>query len=158
MPPCVAGRTWFTRHGALVQELVSPPLRDLRVIVAGGHVVGAAAREAQEGEWRTNVSLGGRLVPAVPAREARRLALAAVEAVGGDLVGVDLLPLENGGFVVLELNGAAEFDHRYSQPGTDVFVEAARALGLDTEHDRTRGANPGADASAVALGTSTAYR
>jgi RimK family alpha-L-glutamate ligase len=154
----VAGRTWFTRHGALVQELVSPPPRDLRLIVAGGRVVGAAAREAQEGEWRSNVSLGARLVPAVPGPDATHLGLAAVAAVGGDLVGVDLLPLDDGGFIVLELNGAAEFDERYSQPGTDVFVEAARALGLDTEHDRTRGANPGADASAVALATSNLCR
>ena len=126
----VASRSWFRRHGALVQELVEPPLRDLRIVVAGGVVVGAAGRERAPGEWRTNVSLGGHLVQAVPDADAGRLALAAAEAVGGDLVGVDLLPTPGGGYVVLELNGAVEFDERYSLPESVAQIAVARALGL----------------------------
>ncbi len=42
-----------------------------------------------------------------------------------DDVGVDLVPLEAGGYVVPELNGAAEFDERYSL-SSRVF-EASRA-------------------------------
>lgn len=126
----VRGRPWFRRQGALVQELVPSLSRDLRLVVAGGAVVGAAAREPQPGEWRSNVSLGARLLPAVPDEEATRLGLAAAAAVGGDLVGVDLLPLPAGGYVVLELNGTVDFDERYSLPGTDAYEETARALGL----------------------------
>jgi RimK family alpha-L-glutamate ligase len=124
-------RPWFRRHGALVQELVPPRHYDLRLIVAGGRVVGAARRRAAPGEWRTNVSLGGSLAPAVPGATARALALAAAAAVGMDLVGVDLLPVDGGGFVVLELNGAVDFDERYSLPGGDVYIDAAAGLGLD---------------------------
>ena len=134
----VEHRSWFERHGAVVQELVPAAHRDLRVVVAGGRVVGAAAREAQAGEWRSNVSLGARLVPAVPGPDAMQSALAAVAAVGGDLVGVDLMPRENGGFVVIELNGAVAFDDRYSLPGTNAYVEAARSLGLVPEEARSR--------------------
>jgi len=45
-------------------------------------------------------------------------------------VGVDLLPIDGERYVVLELNGAVDFDERYSLDGLDVYAEAARALGL----------------------------
>ncbi|HEX6663198.1 MAG TPA: M20/M25/M40 family metallo-hydrolase [Gaiellaceae bacterium] len=120
---------WFTRHGALVQELVPPCGHDLRLLVAGGTVVGAIERTPAAGEWRTNISLGGSKRHHVPASDAAALAVAAASAMGGDLVGVDLLPIENG-YVILELNGAVEFDRDYSLPGNDVYTEAAGALGL----------------------------
>jgi glutathione synthase/RimK-type ligase-like ATP-grasp enzyme len=123
-------RTWFRRQGALVQKLVVPRGYDLQVLVAGGEVVGSAARLAAPGEWRTNVALGGRRLPApLPAR-ARELTLAAADALGADLVGVDLLPLPGGGWTVLELNGAVDFTAEYSVPGRDVFDEVARVLAV----------------------------
>ena len=107
----LAARTWFKRQGALVQELIPPPGHDLRIVVAGGSVVGAIQRVAAHGEWRTNVALGGVRRPVSPPPAARELALAAAAAAAaeGDLVGVDLLPTPGGGWVVLELNGAVEF-------------------------------------------------
>ena len=123
-------RPWFRRHGALVQELVPPRFHDLRIVVARGSVVGAAERVAAPGEWRTNVSLGGSLRRATRSRRAWKLATAAAAAVGTDLAGVDLLPLPGGGYVVLELNGAVDFDHRYSLGRASVFADVARALGL----------------------------
>ena len=125
----LAGRPWFRRHGALVQELVPPRDHDLRVLVAGGRVIGAAARTAAAGEWRTNVSLGGRKEHAEAPPAAAMLALAAARALGCDLVAVDLLPVD-GGFVVLELNAAADFDDAYVDRGNDVDAEVALALGL----------------------------
>jgi [lysine-biosynthesis-protein LysW]--L-2-aminoadipate ligase len=126
----VRERSWFRRHGALLQELVPPRGYDLRLVVAGGEVVGGSERVAAPGDWRTNVSLGGSLrrarVPAVAAS----LACAAAAAVGADLVGVDLLPADGGRYVVLELNGAVDFDERYALSGRDVYVDVARALGL----------------------------
>ena len=126
----VSEKSWFRRHGALVQKLVPPQGYDLRLIVAGGEVVGGSERVAVEGDWRTNVSLGGTLRRADVSREAGSLAVAAAAAVGADLVGVDLLPIEGDRYVVLELNGAVDFDERYSLGAGDVFVEAARALSL----------------------------
>jgi RimK family alpha-L-glutamate ligase len=127
----VRGRRWFRRHGALLQELVPPRGYDLRLVVAGTEIVGAAERVARPGEWRTNVSLGGALRPAAPPPEACSLAVAAAAAVGADLVGVDLVPLAAGGYVVLELNGAVDFDERYALDGQSVYAEAARALGFE---------------------------
>jgi glutathione synthase/RimK-type ligase-like ATP-grasp enzyme len=123
----MAETSWFRRQGALVQHLVAPVGYDLRLVVAGGGVVGAVQREAALGEWRTNVSLGGvrRRVDDVP-REAQTIAVAAAAATGASLVGVDLLPVRKG-WTVLEVNGAVEFTDEYSLDG-DVFAEAGRAL------------------------------
>jgi RimK family alpha-L-glutamate ligase len=121
---------WFLEHGALVQELVTRTTHDLRLVVAGRQVVGAARRNAAPGEWRTNVSLGGSLAQADPDHAAVALAVRAVAAIGMDLAGVDLLPLPDGGHVVLELNGAVDFDGRYSLRGGDAYLDAAAALDL----------------------------
>ena len=43
-----------------LQRVVRHPGHDLRVFVLRGAVLGAMRRHAQPGEWRTNVSLGGR--------------------------------------------------------------------------------------------------
>lgn len=124
-------RQWFRSTGVLVQEVVPLVTRDLRVLVAGGRAVGASARSPAPGEWRTNTSLGGRLEPVDPPDEALRLAVAAIAAIGIDLAGVDLLPAPDGGWIVLEVNGAADFDERYSLPGRDVYADVAAALELD---------------------------
>jgi [lysine-biosynthesis-protein LysW]--L-2-aminoadipate ligase len=127
----VGTRPWFLAHGALLQELVPPAGSDLRLVVAGGDVVGAAERIAAHGEWRTNVSLGGTKRSVDPSPEARDLGRRAAAAIGADLVGIDLLPVDDG-YLVLELNGAVEFDPVYdlSGSGAGVFEAAAGALGL----------------------------
>jgi RimK family alpha-L-glutamate ligase len=119
-------RPWFTATGALVQELVPPRGHDLRLVVAADRVLGAVHRVAQPGEWRTNVALGARRVPVVPPRDARELALAAAAAVGGGLVGVDLME-DDEGFVVIEVNGAPEFTQEYSLGG-DIFANVVSSL------------------------------
>ena len=120
-------RTWFRRQGVLVQELIPPLGHDLRLVVAGGQVVGAVRRRAPEGEWRTNVALGAERESTVPPQAAREIAVAAAAAVEGDLVGVDLMPTGDGGWVVIEVNGAVEFTDEYSL-GEDIFSAAVDAL------------------------------
>jgi RimK family alpha-L-glutamate ligase len=120
-------KRWFREDGALAQELVEPRGWDLRLVVAGGSIVGAACRIARSGEWRTNAALGAQVEPVDPPPVARALALAAARAGRADLVGVDLLPTPNGGFVILELNGAVDFRPVYA-PQRDVFFDAVAAL------------------------------
>ena len=117
---------WFRRHGALVQELVEPRGFDLRIVVAGGAVVGAIERVAAPGEWRTNVAHGARRMRVSPPLDAQRLALAAAQAAGIDLVGVDLLP-DGDGWTVIELNGAVDFTSDYSLD-RDIFAAASFEL------------------------------
>jgi RimK family alpha-L-glutamate ligase len=120
-------RRWFRAHGALVQELVPPQGSDLRIVVAGGSIVGAIERVAAAGEWRTNIALGGRRRPVDPPPFACMLALEAAAASGAELIGVDMLPDGEGGWVVLELNGAVEFTREYALD-RDPFVAAAWEL------------------------------
>jgi RimK family alpha-L-glutamate ligase len=122
-------RPWFDATGAVAQRLVTPRGYDLRLLVAGGQIAGAVRRIAAPGEWRTNVALGARREPVAPPAGACRIALAAAAAVGGDLVGVDLLPDGHGNWVVLEVNGAVDFNGLYAQDG-DVF-ETVRTSLLD---------------------------
>lgn len=129
-------RLWFQRHGALLQELVSPAGADLRVVVAGGVAVGAISRIAAPGEWRTNISLGGTRVPVEPPPAALELALRAAAALGGaELLGVDLLPDGAGGWTVLELNGAVDLTREY-RLDRDPFVAAMAELVRVAAHDR----------------------
>jgi RimK family alpha-L-glutamate ligase len=121
-------RAWFRRHGVLVQELIRPQGFDLRIVVAAGEIVGSVKRVAAPGEWRTNIALGGRRTAVDPPPQARLIALGAAAALGTDLVGVDLLPDGDGGWVVLELNGAADFTPEYSLPGEAVFERAVEML------------------------------
>jgi len=123
----ISARPWFRTHGVLMQELVPPLGHDLRIVVAAGQVVGAVRRQAAEGEWRTNVALGAERQHADPPRAAIELALAAAAAVGADLVGVDLLPIEGDGWAVIELNGAVEFNDEYTLDA-DVFTLAMKSL------------------------------
>jgi RimK family alpha-L-glutamate ligase len=121
-------RPWFRTQGALVQEFIQPRGYDLRIVVAAGEVVGAVKRIAASGEWRTNIALGGHRAPVDPPPQACLIALGAAAALGTDLVGVDLLPDGDGGWVVLELNGAVDFTREYSLGGRDVFTRVVQVL------------------------------
>ena len=124
---------WFEQQGVLVQELVPPQGYDLRILVAAGQIVGAIFRIAAEGEWRTNVTLGGlRRSVSDPPRAACELALTAARAAGAALVGVDLVPEVDGSWTIIELNGAVEFTSEY-QLDEDVFDCAAAELARAAE-------------------------
>jgi glutathione synthase/RimK-type ligase-like ATP-grasp enzyme len=58
---------------------------------------------------------------------AREIAIAAAAAVEGDLVGIDLMPTKDGGWVVIEVNGAVEFTDAYSLD-RDIYRAVVDAL------------------------------
>jgi [lysine-biosynthesis-protein LysW]---L-2-aminoadipate ligase len=119
---------WFELQGVLVQELVPPQGYDLRILVAGQRAVGAIFRIAAEGEWRTNIALGGSRRPvADPPQAACEIAVTAARAAGAALVGVDLVQDGLGGWTIIELNGAVEFTSEY-QPEGDVFGDVSSEL------------------------------
>lgn len=92
-----------------VQEMVDRPPRDIRCIVVGNSVVTAIYRYSAENEWRTNVARGGKAELAPVTGELEDLALRAAQAVGGGIVGVDLMEDRSRGLVVHEVNNTVEF-------------------------------------------------
>ena len=86
-------------------------------------------RHATPGDWRTNVSLGGRAEPCALEPEAERLALAAARAIGAEMAGVDLIPdLDRGQLVVLEVNAVPGWRALARVTGIDVAAAILAAL------------------------------
>ncbi|MFB6352835.1 MAG: RimK/LysX family protein [Halobacteriales archaeon] len=135
------GGTWKVSSGdninpmvgnrrAFLQELLgndNGPSHDLRVYVVGDRVVGAMKRFAPEGDWRTNVALGGRVEDAADelTDEVAETARRAAEVVGLDYAGVDLVEGPDG-YAVLEVNPTAGFRGLFSATGRSPAPYIAR--------------------------------
>jgi RimK family alpha-L-glutamate ligase len=109
-----------TRTVFYVQRAIDHGGRDIRVFVVGGTVLGAIERRAPEGEWRTNVAIGGTARPFDLPADWAQLALRAADAVGTDYAGVDLLPSRDGTVYVLEVNGIPGWEGLQRATGIDV--------------------------------------
>ncbi|MWV64121.1 30S ribosomal protein S6--L-glutamate ligase [Halorubrum sp. JWXQ-INN 858] len=92
--------------------------RDLRVYIVGDEIVGSMYRYAPEGDWRTNVALGGAVEDATDDMpdEAAETALYAAEVMGLDYAGVDLVEGYDGWYV-LEVNPTAGFKGLFAATG-----------------------------------------
>jgi RimK family alpha-L-glutamate ligase len=75
---------------------------DYRLFVLRGRVIGAMMRRAST--WITNVKQGGQPLAIAPDAKMERLAIAAAEAVGAEIAGVDVLVAADGAPTVLEVN------------------------------------------------------
>jgi len=92
--------------------------RDTRVYIVDGNHIGSMYRYAPDGEWRTNVSLGGDVEDAsdnLP-QQALDIARRAVDVVGLDYAGVDLIDAD-GEWQVLEINPTAGFRGLFKATG-----------------------------------------
>jgi tetrahydromethanopterin:alpha-L-glutamate ligase len=112
-----------------LQRVVRHPGHDLRVFVLRGQVLGAMRRHAPAGEWRTNVSLGGRAERCRLDHESERLALASARAIGAEMAGVDLImDLDLDRLVVLEVNAVPGWRALARVTGIDVAAAILTAL------------------------------
>ena len=94
----------------LVQEYIdAKPGEDLRVFVIGGKVIGAMKRHAPEGDFRANISAGGRGEPFEVNGEIDYLAREAARICGLDIAGIDLL-FDKDGYKICEANSAPGFE------------------------------------------------
>jgi [lysine-biosynthesis-protein LysW]--L-2-aminoadipate ligase len=96
-----------------VQEAVKRPPRDIRSFVIGDDVVAAIYRVAEEGEFITNTSRGGKALPCEVDSEIKTISLKAAEAVGGGILGVDLMESPDG-YVCHEVNHVMEFRNTFN--------------------------------------------
>ncbi len=129
--PELAWRTFrvLEQTGQLIyqQAFVPHPGYDVRVLVLWGKPVAAMRRQAAN-DWRTNVAQGGTPLRIDPSARETELAVAAADAVGCLLAGVDLLPGPGGELHVIEVNAVPGWRALASVSGIDVarvIVEAA---------------------------------
>jgi RimK family alpha-L-glutamate ligase len=109
-----------TRTVFYLQKAIDHGGRDIRVFVVGGAVLGAIERHAPDGEWRTNVAIGGSATPFELPDEWAQVAVRAADAVAADYAGVDLLPSRDGRIFVLEVNGIPGWEGFQQATGIDV--------------------------------------
>lgn len=86
-----------------VQQFMDHVGYDIRVLFIGSKMF-SIKRIACAGAWRTNLSQGSRAEPHELDDHQREVAQRSALAVGGSVLGVDLLPLRDGRLVVLEVN------------------------------------------------------
>ncbi len=110
------------QHIIYLQEFIKKPDRDIRVLVAGAQVIAASYRYGEG--WRTGAATGGRSQPCPVSAELARLALAAAAAVGGGMLGVDLVEGPDG-LYLLEVNHTPEFRGLQAAHGETVDVADA---------------------------------
>jgi [lysine-biosynthesis-protein LysW]--L-2-aminoadipate ligase len=91
-----------------LQEMIKRPPRDIRAIAIGDQVVAAMYRTST-GSFKTNIALGAEPVPCEITKELEDICLKASKAVGGGILGVDLMEDEKRGLVVHEVNNTVEF-------------------------------------------------
>jgi len=89
-----------------VQEFVEKPGRDLRVVAVDGEPVAAMTRSSDH--WITNAAKGGTTTAYEPDDRVRELVADASAAVGGGLLGVDLMETGDD-YTVHEVNHTVEF-------------------------------------------------
>jgi len=112
----------------MVQEFVSEAEgSDIRAIVVGGKIVAAMRRQAQEGEFRSNMHLGASAEKIWLSPKEQQLVKKVVRILKLDVAGVDLLQSKRGP-LVLEVNASPGLEGIEQVTGEDVAGAIIRHL------------------------------
>lgn len=98
--------------------------RDIRLQVVGGKVIAAMNRYSEDGDFRANLTIGGKMKPYQPTDKQVDLAIKCCEVLGLDFAGVDILFGEDEEPIVCEVNSNAHFKNIFDCTG----VNAADAI------------------------------
>ncbi len=91
-----------------LQELIKRPPRDIRVITVGDEPIAAMYRKSSGG-FKTNIALGAEPEICEITKEMEDMATKASKAMGGGILGIDMMEDEQRGLVVHEVNNTVEF-------------------------------------------------
>lgn len=107
----------------LMQQFVAESFgKDVRVNVVGGRVINAVMRQGAEGDFRSNVTLGGNMQACQIDPLMEQYALSACQTLGLDFAGVDFL-LSNNGPLLCEVNSNMHFQSTFECTGVDLSKE-----------------------------------
>jgi len=102
--------------------------KDIRLQVVGGKVIATMYRYSDNGDFRANVSLGGKMEEYKPSKEQIDIALTATKRLGLVFGGVDLLFGEDGKPILCEVNSNAHFKSIHSCTGVDASYEIMKYI------------------------------
>ena len=91
-----------------LQEMIDRPPRDIRVITVGDQAISAMYRKSSGG-FKTNIALGANPELCEITKEIEDLCEKTSKAVGGGILGIDLMEDKKKGLVVHEVNNTVEF-------------------------------------------------
>lgn len=107
----------------IVQEFIKEAKgADLRAFVVNGKIVGAMKRQAQEGEFRSNLHRGGTARIVNLTKEEEHAAIKAAEVLNLGVAGVDMLQSSRGP-LILEVNSSPGLEGIERATGTDIASE-----------------------------------
>lgn len=105
----------------LFQEfIVNSAGRDIRLHVVGNQVVTSMYRYSENGDFRANITNGGKMKPYEPTEEEKSLAIESAKVLGLDFAGVDLLIGPDGKAMVCEVNSNAHFKNIFDCTNVNV--------------------------------------
>lgn len=101
-----------------IQEYITKPGRDIRLLVIGDRTVAAIYRKSDH--WITNTARGGEGEPCQVTAELDELCVRAAQSVGGGVLAVDVLEDAERGYLINEINHTMEFHTVVPTTGVDV--------------------------------------
>lgn len=126
------------KASALVQEFITESAgSDIRCFVIGEKVVAAMQRQAKEGEFRSNIHLGGSAKLVKITSLERETAVSAARTMGLNVCGVDVLR-SNHGPVVMEVNSSPGLEGIEKASGKDIAGMIIKFIEDNAKEGRTR--------------------
>ncbi len=122
----------------LIQEYIAEAAgEDLRVFVIDGEVIAAMKRSAPEGEFRSNIHLGGKTEVAKVTNKERNLAIRAAQAMNLQIAGVDILRSKRGP-LVMEVNSFPMLEGIEEATGIDIAEQIIKFTERNVEKKKRK--------------------
>ncbi len=102
-----------------IQEYIAKPAgRDIRAFVVGDECIAAIYRTSAH--WITNTARGAQASNCPVTPQLADLCLGAAQAVGGEIVAIDLFETADGRWLINEINHSMEFRNSIATTGVDI--------------------------------------
>ncbi len=118
----------------MIQEYIEEAAgTDIRALVIGNRVVGAMKRQSLDGDFRSNIHLGGKGEAVRLTDEEKHIAIKAAKAMGLSICGVDMIPSSRGP-LIMEVNSSPGLKGIEDATGKDIASKVIEYI----EHNAKR--------------------
>lgn len=122
----------------MIQEYIKESAgTDIRAIVVGNRVVAAMKRQSLDGDFRSNIHLGGRGIAVKLSAQEKRAAVKSAKAMGLAICGVDMIPSARGP-LVLEVNSSPGLSGIEKATGRDIASRIIDYIELNARRKQSK--------------------